>query len=88
MYTDHLGSTAECDSRLTGKHFYIESTTDNSVVVYLNGIKKWSYHLGTNEGTSIEFDIDKIGTIQMKFEHPEFWQNPVKRGKCEVFHSV
>lgn len=22
----------------------------------------------------------------MKFEHPEFWYNPVKRGKCEVFH--
>ena len=22
----------------------------------------------------------------MKFEHPEFWQNPVKRGKREVFH--
>lgn len=22
----------------------------------------------------------------MKFEHPEFWENPVKRGKCEVFH--
>ena len=40
MYTDHLGSTAECDSRLTGKHFYIESTTDNRVVVYLNGIEK------------------------------------------------
>ena len=22
----------------------------------------------------------------MKFEHPEFWQNPVKRGKREIFH--
>lgn len=22
----------------------------------------------------------------MKFEHPEFCENPVKRGKCEVFH--
>lgn len=22
----------------------------------------------------------------MKFEHPEFWYNPVKRGKREVFH--
>ena len=40
MYTDHLGSTAECDSRPTGKHFYLESTTDNMVVVYLNGIEK------------------------------------------------
>ncbi len=22
----------------------------------------------------------------MKFEHPEFYDNPVKRGKCEVYH--
>jgi hypothetical protein len=22
----------------------------------------------------------------MKFEHPEFWENPAKRGKCEVYH--
>lgn len=22
----------------------------------------------------------------MKFEHPEFWGNPAKRGKCEVYH--
>lgn len=22
----------------------------------------------------------------MKFEYPEFWENPTKRGKCEVFH--
>lgn len=22
----------------------------------------------------------------MKFEHPEFWNHPIKRGKCEVFH--
>lgn len=22
----------------------------------------------------------------MKFEHPEYWQNPVKRGEYEVYH--
>lgn len=22
----------------------------------------------------------------MKFEHPEFWNHPIKRGKSEVFH--
>jgi hypothetical protein len=22
----------------------------------------------------------------MKFEHPEYWNHPIKRGKCEVFH--
>ncbi len=22
----------------------------------------------------------------MKFEHPEFYNNPVKRGKCDVYH--
>lgn len=22
----------------------------------------------------------------MKFEHPEFYNHPIKRGKCEIFH--
>lgn len=31
-------------------------------------------------------DKDFKSVCVMKFEHPEFWQNPVKRGKREVFH--
>ena len=31
-------------------------------------------------------DKDFKSVCVMKFEYPEFWQNPVKRGKREVFH--
>ena len=31
-------------------------------------------------------DKDFKSVCVMKFEHSEFWQNPVKRGKREVFH--
>ena len=31
-------------------------------------------------------DKDFKSVCVMKFEHPEFWQNPVKRGNREVFH--
>lgn len=31
-------------------------------------------------------DDDFKSVCVMKFEHPEFWEHPVKCGKCEVFH--
>lgn len=31
-------------------------------------------------------DKDFKSVCVMKFEHPEHWQNPVKRGKRETFH--
>ena len=31
-------------------------------------------------------DKDFKSVCIMKFEHPEFWEHPVKRGKREVFH--
>ena len=31
-------------------------------------------------------DKDFKSVCVMRFEHPEFWQNPVKRGKREIFH--
>ena len=31
-------------------------------------------------------DKDFKSVCVMKFEHPEFWQHPVKREKCEVFY--
>ena len=31
-------------------------------------------------------DKDFKTVCVFKFEHPEFWEHPVKRGKQEVFH--
>ncbi len=31
-------------------------------------------------------DKDFKSVCIMKFEHPEFYEHPIKRGKCEVFH--
>lgn len=36
----------------------------------------------TPQGAGEEFKTVCV----MKFEHPEFWENPVKREKCEVYH--
>lgn len=35
----------------------------------------------TPQGANINFK----SVCVMKFEHPEFWNNPIKHGKCEVF---
>lgn len=45
---------------------------------YKNLIKKGYTPQGTDNGFKT--------VCVMKFEHPEFWNHPIKRGKCEVFH--
>ena len=45
---------------------------------YANLIKKGYTPQGANK------DLKTV--CVMKFEHPEFYDHPIKRGKCEVFH--
>lgn len=45
---------------------------------YDNLIKKGYTPQGANK------DLKTV--CVMKFEHPEFYEHPIKRGKCEVFN--
>lgn len=38
----------------------------------------------TPQGADIGFKTVCV----MKFEHPEYVENPAKRGKCEVYHFI
>ena len=64
----------------------IECVSVNKQREYINAENK-AYNDLIRKGYTPPGAAEGFKTVcVMKFEYPEFWENPTKRGKCEVFH--
>ena len=64
----------------------IEGVAVNKQREYINAENKAYDNLIKKESTAQGADEGFKTVCIMKFTYPEFWENPIKRGKCEVYH--